>query len=233
MSVVRTIQPLLNKALYFDGVDDYVGAPSLSMITKSVTSCGWVKVSPTSPTFSFLWRRFHASLGSFGVLIYGGCFLGIIRTISEACTFTQPPYPFSEQWYFVCHRFNRGTRIHELIVNGQVVASFRHPFDEDLPVLGPFEVGRGGTYPSWYYVRGLIAQVCVYNRVLSLAEIQHNMLNPNNPVRDSLVLWFDARATDMVNNKVWDLSGNGNHGTMYNGVQIVALPNQIAPSMVM
>jgi hypothetical protein len=227
MSIVRTVQPPLNKAMYFDGVDDYVGGPVLSMVTKSVTSCGWVNVSPRSANLSFLWRTYVGSYGGFGVLIYNGGFQGCIRTTSDTYSLTQPPYPFSEQWYFVCHRFNRDTRVHELIINGQVVASYTHPRDEDLYVSN-FEVGRGGTYPDWRYVKGLIGEVLVYSRVLSLAEIVHNMLNPDNPVRNGLVLWFQAHPDyikDIDNDNVleWiDLSGFGNHGKIY-GARLVQL----------
>jgi hypothetical protein len=83
------------------------------------------------------------------------------------------------------------------------------------------------------FFQGFIAQVLIYkDKALSVFEIQHNMLNSNNPVRDGLVLWLDVRACDASKNICYDLSGNGNHGTMYN-VSIVTLPNQIAPGMVM
>jgi hypothetical protein len=72
--------------------------------------------------------------------------------------------------------------------------------------------------------------ILVYSRSLSGPEVLHNMLNPNNPIRDNLVLWLDARACDTSRNVCYDLSGNNNHGTMYN-VSIVTLPNQIAPGM--
>lgn len=72
-----------------------------------------------------------------------------------------------------------------------------------------------------------IAQLLVYRgRMLSAPEIVHNMLNPSNPVRDGLVLWLDARACDPARGVCYDLSGNGNHGTMYN-VQVVQLPNPV------
>jgi hypothetical protein len=95
------------------------------------------------------------------------------------------------------------------------------------PTSSPMYVGAEDCpgYP-YYFFYGYIAQVLIYSRALSDSEIIHNMSNPNNPIRNGLVLWLDARACDTSKNICWDLSGNGNHGTMY-GVQIVSLSNPV------
>jgi hypothetical protein len=87
-----------------------------------------------------------------------------------------------------------------------------------------YAAGWGLTNPAPF--KGYIAQVLIYSRVLPGSEIMHNMSNPNNPIRDKLVLWLDARACDTSKNICYDLSGNNNHGTMYN-VQIVSLSNPV------
>jgi hypothetical protein len=65
-------------------------------------------------------------------------------------------------------------------------------------------------------LNGFLALPRIYNRALSLAEIQRNIRNPLNPVRDGLVLFLPM--IEGAGTVVRDFSGYGNNGTLYNGV---------------
>jgi hypothetical protein len=85
-------------------------------------------------------------------------------------------------------------------------------------------IGRDG----WNYARVFISNVLVYSRALSDSEILFNYNNPDNPVRNGLVLWLQAHPDnikDIDGDGVpeWlDLSGFGNHGKIY-GATLVKL----------
>ena len=93
------------------------------------------------------------------------------------------------------------------------------------------------TYPLWIgdvypgfprKFNGYIAQVLIYSRALSDSEIRWNYQYPDNPVRNSLVLWLKADpqyVKDIDGDGIleWiDLSGYNNHGKIY-GAQLVQL----------
>ena len=71
---------------------------------------------------------------------------------------------------------------------------------------------RGGFDPNQAFL-GLIRNVLFYNRFLSGDEIRYNYNNPDNPVTNGLILWL--RLDEMGGNIARDLSGYGNHGTIY------------------
>jgi hypothetical protein len=72
------------------------------------------------------------------------------------------------------------------------------------------------------------ACVLIYSRPLSDSEITWNYSNPDNPIRNGLVLWLQAhpdniRDIDGDGVLEWlDLSGYGNHGKIY-GATLVKL----------
>jgi len=78
---------------------------------------------------------------------------------------------------------------------------------------------------AWAY----IASVMIYSRALSAVEIAWNYDNPNNPIRDGLVLWLHWDSIDISSGKWRDKSGNGNDGTIYGStlVQIIKTPKRI------
>jgi len=80
-------------------------------------------------------------------------------------------------------------------------------------------------YPNiWrgHWFNGYVYFFIVYNRFMNANEIKRVLKNPLNPIRDGLVLWlvFEEGKGD----KVYDLSGNGYHGTIYGDYEWVRLP---------
>jgi hypothetical protein len=145
-------------------------------------------------------------------------------------------FAYRNMWVNVAYRFSIADRMLIGYVNGGRVYSAIVPATEYTVLEWNPDTA---THP-WMYRRFVLGanvggvenmkmmqgNILIYSRALSDSEIIHNMSNPNNPIRNGLVLWLDARACDTSKNICWDLSGNGNHGTMY-GVQIVSLSNPV------
>jgi len=221
----RTAQPPLNKAMYFDGVDDRIQIPISSSLMNFYAKSVILLLRPFS--YPSVWEPYD---GGYWVSPYGDLYQNIGTSLfyylkNNAGTVVSMGYgiPSSElyTWHHLTTTWDGLTA--KLYFNSKLVASTS--FSGTLASSAyPHTIGSrfNGEYPF----KGYMAQVLIYSRALSNSEIIHNMSNPNNPIRDGLVLWLDARACDTSKNICWDLSGNGNHGTMYN-VQIVSLPNQV------
>jgi len=212
---VATRRPPLTKAVYFDGVDDYVAFGDWWFPRSKFTIIAWfrhdnVKNHPTA--------RIVAK--GDGFYLYGGVHLeqgsawwwndGTNRDSIGAGA------PVQGAWYMKALVFDF-PNVYSY-VNGTLYAS---------KTTGVIPTGAPGY--QWYLaqrynpvsrerLQGAIASVLIYSRALSQSEILHNYRNPNNPVRDGLVLWLDARS---VSGSTWyDLSGYGNHGTIYGATQV-------------
>jgi len=67
---------------------------------------------------------------------------------------------------------------------------------------------------KWF--KGKLAQLLIYKgKALSKSELNWNLLNPDRPITDNLVLWLDPRTFDASAGMWWDLSGNSNNCTIY------------------
>jgi hypothetical protein len=221
----RTAQPPLNGALYFDGVDDYVEVAS----------------NPIENAFTIiLWDSSFREPGQ--PVIYASL-VGMMRDnnngVSLRVSTKWPDRVYQVEWRFNGTSYTREYLLDPFNVWRYVTltydgATYRLYLDGvlrtynnvPLPPLNP-RIRIGHDF-SWYPegVKAFIAGTLIYSRTLSDPEIIHNMLNPNNPIRDGLVLWLDARACYASKNICYDLSGNNNHGTIY-GAQVVTLPSPV------
>jgi hypothetical protein len=221
----RTAQPQLNKAMYFNGVNAYIEIPHSPSYAKTRHTV-MITFKPTSTQYLLIskgWWDYYRLL-MFRIPYLD---LRITRVDKTYFTFPSAMEPRVNVWttiaYWLDERdanikgaFKDGTfYTPNYIINPSYPLCFECP--NPLRIMGE---------PGSAFYPGYIAQVLIYSRVLSNSEIIHNMLNPDNPIRDGLVLWLDARACYTSKNICYDLSGNGNHGTMYN-VRIVSLPNQV------
>jgi len=252
----RTTQPPLNKAMYFSGTSSYIeGSFSLSWSAtpelNNYTFCMYVypRKTPMSGWSSHIGRR---DIYFFGVGFYNssksqytGIALEFIDTNGDDVPEEVHPLGFYmnvdewdtpspiniglEQWTFLCGVFNSWTNAvgYNVLINGTKTTSVVRGWGgihtwsgyADKYRVAPQMYGSGaGVY---------VASVLIYRkRALTLQEVAYIAQNSNNPIRDGLVLWLDARACDTSKNICYDLSGNNNHGTMYN-VQIVSLSNPV------
>jgi hypothetical protein len=230
MSIVRTVQSPLNKAMYFDGIRGYVSIPSqlnnlmgrewtVEVLVNTVLFIRPVGFANFFSSYSynqFGWGLIHET--SLNRLVFITFYSGGSNSV---VLYNWNKY--FNSWHHVVGRYSESLSNQSLFLDGSLKGSISpKPMD-----ISTFTVVMGGSYVVQY-----ISMARVYSRFLSDSEIQWNYNNLNNPIRGGLVLWLDARACDTSKNICYDLSGNGNHGTMYN-VSIVTLPNQIAPGMVM
>jgi hypothetical protein len=103
-------------------------------------------------------------------------------------------------------------------INNQVLAT-------DLTIGGFTYKGAGGSGEPF---NGKIANTKLYNRGLTAAEVlqnyqaeQYRFETPAGPVTNGLLLYWDAGNLDSypgTGTTIYDLSGNGNNGTLINGV---------------
>jgi len=221
----RTAQPPLNKAMYFNGTNAYISVPSIKldrdltiMFLFAPTN---IAKSRQNPVHKKYWADFAITLETNGSMsAYHG------DNVSGGRYFGWNPWPAStfknNVWSFPAYVRRAGLRRVEAYVNGSLVNQTTYTIDP-VASTDPITIGTG--YAG--YFQGYISTILIYkDYALTQSQIVHNTQNPNNPIRDGLVLWLDARACDTSKNVCWDLSGNGNHGTMYN-VQIVSLPNPV------
>jgi len=119
------------------------------------------------------------------------------------------------RWYDVLFALN-GSGV-SAFVNGDLVQTWTHSivFRGNSQNLFLGQCACGG-----YNFKGDIAFVRMYNRALSVAEVQGN-LNPNQVSRSGLVMWLSSNQTE--GSRFRDLSGLGNDGTMTGGVSFIQL----------
>jgi len=116
------------------------------------------------------------------------------------------------RWYVAFGIWNRdGDGLVRMNINGveqsSTLASGAPNFDgfsRDSRIFSHFD----GT---WKF-SGLIAYVRLYNVAFHQHEIEYNILNPYNPIRDNLRLWLQIEEGNGLT--VYDWSGLGRNGTM-------------------
>jgi len=243
----RTAQPQLNKAMYFNGVNTYVVIPLTVYGWSAITIQEWIH--PFHPKANAAWTKFNM-IGDYwtdypSVLWatdnrYDYTTLGLLFTTRKPDgtkgSYSFSIYAYRNTWVNTAWRFSLSDRALVGYVNGAKVYTASVPSTEKTVLEWNPDTA---TYPQRYKqivlganiwggenMKMMQGNILIYSRGLSDSEINHNMLNPNNPIRDGLVLWLDARACDTSKNICYDLSGNSNNGTMYN-VQIATLSNPV------
>jgi hypothetical protein len=129
----------------------------------------------------------------------------------------------TKKWFHVAVTFRFGyPETFKFYVNGTAISGgwvsgsgTEAPYVSTQP-LWLCKIYSGAGIPAGEPFNGLIVEARKYNRALSQSEIQRNMWNPLNPVRDGLVLWFPM--LEGSGTTVKDYSGNNNNGILYNGV---------------
>jgi len=216
MSLLVTRKPPLTKALYFDGVSNYVQIPhSDSLIPQNeMTLIVWAY--PFNPSTDAKLAG-KSPVGSGYVLGHksNSLYPEVWDSAGTRYTFTAGTIT-AYKWSMLAVTWKTGGRFIGY-VDAQVVFNGSASGNPIGYTTNPFVIGRAPWQDLFWY-NGYIAQVMLYNRALSQSEILHNYRNPNNPVRDGLVLWLDAR--NVLGNTWYDLSGYDNNGTIYGATQV-------------
>jgi len=233
----RVIKILFRYAMSFDGINDYVVVPNSDNLLNGLKSASilvWVRTLALSPYHRFIagWRNDVNS--DFYILHYHRAdYLEMrARTASGLRDLTPSFAGYYDKWTHIA--FVRDGTVLKAYFNGALVASRGDMYDEPWGPSSNFSLGVRVVRLDSYY-DGLIAQACAYSRALSAEEVALNYANPDNPVKNGLVLWLQAdpqNIKDIDGDGVleWiDLSGFGNHGKMYGAtlVEVIKSPVRI------
>ncbi len=194
-------------ALQFDGVDDFMQAPTTGLPTGNSdrTLQLWVKLN----AIPIGHEAFFAGYGNFGshnqVYVLGSS--GAKLFFSQWGTGVDGPLLAPSQWYHVV--VSNVGNLATLYLDGTVVGSKSVPIG--TPAGTKFYIGRiPGSLGDIRRLNGLIDEVAIYNRALSAEEIRavmHTRLNGDEP---GLVGYWDF--DEGGGQIVYDLSGIGNDG---------------------
>jgi hypothetical protein len=223
--------------MYFDGVDDYVLVPHSSSIniTGKYTFMAWInpitfggysrgRIFDKNPTLASGYIFYIENTPGSSIVYVLEVFInGANAYVSNVISLN----------VFQCvGAVFTGSAV-RFYVNGKLVGA--PPFSiypstntENLYIGNRKYLDRGFC--------GYISRILIYkDTVLSDSGIAWNYNNPDNPIRDGLVLWLKADPAyikDIDNDGIleWiDLSGYGNHGKIYGAilVQLVRTPARI------
>ena len=210
-------------AMYFDGVDDYVEVSNNFALYDLMN---WTVMAWVAPFFvaapGFYPQIFHPLPGgemslvpyAEGVHLTDGNWYG-------TSTYTGPSMVFT---HVAGGRYN-GTSL-LLYVNGNLVETASIP-DYDLVNPSGYcsSIGATNSCGNDQFFTGYIYNVLVYNFALSQSQIQYNMMVPDNPIREGLLLWLQADPAYISGSTWYDLSGNNNNGTIYGATLVELTPS--------
>ncbi len=205
------------KALYFDGVNDYINAgtnPSLE-VGKTLTLEAWIKPQKNSDYGVIAGRdgEYMLTIGPDNKIYY---------------TITNTQFEFNrintdytiplDKWTHIAFTYDNG--LIKTYVNGELIYSYDSIGtirDQALLVnYDEFHIGNR-QYQNLNYFKGEIDEVRVWNVARTQAEIQANLNQKLLGNEQGLVgYWnFEETSGHIIN----DLTANSNHGMLINGVQ--------------
>jgi len=212
----------------FDGTDDYINfGTSLSDFTTQLTISFWGKIVG-SPSDGILITKGEADgtfTSNFGFQIIAG---GQLNFYSNNGSGYNVQTSNSNLWdnniNLYSLTFNNGTLTY--YKNGQFFSQHSFAVSSLPSTSGPLRIGSLKGYPN--YFPGSVFSTSLYNRALSASEVlqnyqaeQYRFETPAGPVTNGLLLYWDAGNLDSypgTGTTIYDLSGNGNNGTLINGV---------------
>jgi hypothetical protein len=196
-------------ALQFDGMDDFVQAPTTGLPTGNSdrTLQLWVKLN-VIPMGHEAYFAGYGNFGSFNqVYVLGSS--GATLFFSQWGDGVTGPSLAPGQWYHVAVT-NVGN-LATLYLDGTVVGSKSVPIE--TPAGTQFYIGRiPGSLGDVRRLNGLVDEVSIYNRALSAEEIRANMYKRLAGDEPRLVGYWDF--DEGGGQIVYDLSGNGNDGRL-------------------
>ncbi|RLE47164.1 MAG: hypothetical protein DRJ31_09285 [Candidatus Methanomethylicota archaeon] len=206
----------------FDGQDDYVSVPRSDILNvRSITLEALVKpCSFLTGENPILDRNNYYAFGFRDGRLWSWLRLPTTHRTSSTVE--------TGKWYYFVVTFANGVRKHYL--NSQLDAEWNEDADE-LEVYDAVRMIIGANAndldteqkPPSYFFNGYISFVRVYNRALTNSEISTNY-NSHVINASGLVLFLDP--TFFNGTHYVDLSGYGNHGVPYNGVERVEDENK-------
>ena len=157
-------------ALEFDGVDDYVQMPLVTSVTTNVTLSVWVYLSSNSLKGTFIHNGsgttngdgYSLGVGSTDSDNNGNNLIGLLDSVA----WMNFNVPIGTGWHFVV--MTRDTSTWRGYVDG-VVSTTTYTNSPITPTSGTYIARDCDNSPRFF--NGLIAEVRIYNRALTLQEI--------------------------------------------------------------
>ena len=213
-------------ALSFNGVDDYVEIPddnSLDIIG-DLTLEAWIEPDRVYYTAQGeIIGKWVAGDASYWFAIRDGQLqMRISATGSDYYNIeeTSDANLIIDTWYHVVGVYDASEQDIKLYINGVEESTTVEGIIPPIIHSGSENVKIGGFYPG-YYFDGIIDEVAIYNRVLSLAEIQQHYQDVNYEVEcapSGMVSWWDG---DAISGTIALDIQDGNDGRMVGGVSTV------------
>ncbi len=173
--------PELKKAMYFDGVNDYISAGTGSNVNmvRDVTIEAWIKPGSLGRTQSIVskwtpWIFFMSSSNRLMFYIrYGGTDHSVNSNTSISST---------DVWYHTVVVYTQADYKATFYLNGKSDGSYAFASAMDNNTGSPLYVGGYGN-PTTYF-SGLVDEVRIYNSALSQAEIERHYAEgfPSHPI---------------------------------------------------
>ena len=214
-----SFNPTNGGSIVFDGADDYVSTNLVQTFTNELTVETWYRGTKT--TRNHLWNFYGNNLNcnfndsGYSLWMYwegnGG----------NRIWFTSPNFTDGNIHHLV---FRHSGSINQIYFDGQLLTPDLTAGTQTFTGVG----GSGYDIANSPVFGGNVYTNRVYNRALTADEIlqnyqaeQYRFETPAGPVTNGLVLYLDAGNLDSypgTGTTIYDLSGNGNNGTLYNGV---------------
>ena len=215
-----------NKAMSFDGVDDYIDLGNIyDDVDLPLTISAWVWVDPTAPGTTlpifdsqdglpvYNGFNFLTSTSSYAGFQYGDG-LGENNSVfrrAKAATFT----PVTGRWVNFTAVVKGGNDISSYFngvdVGGEYAGESTNPMNSD----SPDEVAKIGALLQngvQYHFKGKIDELKIWDRALTLAEIQETIFKKSPAMESGLIGYWDFDEAE--GETVLDHSANEFHGTI-------------------
>jgi len=201
--------------MQFHGMNDYVEVPSHTNPTDAITISLWAKSNTP---------KWNAS----GFLVKGGAYVfrpneggtSIVFFIFSSGEWRNVGFTPSiniTQWHHYGATFDGNKMC--LYIDGVEVnrTNYTGKINADTGVMC---IGRHDGQPTWYF-NGQIAEVCIWNKARTQAEIQADMYKRLSGKESNLVAYYplNEMKPEGSTKKVLDLAG-GNHGTVIEAITV-------------
>lgn len=215
----QRVEHLIKRAVRFDGINDYVTFTK-PPIGDEFSVCVYVKF-PTPYDYGGIvgyeqsWSTYYASWMLYSDVNYLLAFRvqGTTSTSLPTVVWKQPE--LLDTWLHACGTYSKAAGYLRLYLNGDKKDEKAFSQSVNYP-KNTFYIGVRESS----YAKMLLYAIMLYDRALSDDEIQHNATHIDAPVRDGLVLWYNAFSFDPEAGKWYDISGYGNDGAVHGATLI-------------
>lgn len=216
----------------FDGTNaKYIRIPDSDTLkfdeSTPVTFSFWLNLREFVPS-GYIFAKYQGSGDYYGLYtLSDGKFLFLLKNTGANyfIGLNIGVYDKLNEWTHVVIRVGRTSETNAIFLDTIQKPTYINTItNQTMSYTGLFTIGALTTSN---YTNALISDFKVYNRSLSLEEInqiyQESLLEEDNTVKDGLVLHLPLNLESTVTNRVLDLSGNNYHGTIVNGAKIASV----------